>query len=1074
MRKILSCFITVMGCVITSFGQNNHPSYQHLTTNDGLAHNQVKAILQDSKGFVWLGTNEGLNRYDGYEFKVYEFTPFDSCSIRDNGITSIVEDKNGKLWVATFNGGLHVFDPITECFRQVPIPHIGQPQDGCILKVHLDKQGFVWVITEHLILKKIDPNTHKVTSFGQRNKFQYTSGVQEDASGRYLYLNIRRKDVAVFDKHQGKFITPSQATRFKRPKAYDTQEIVKDAQGKLWIYRCSANKLQRINIATGETAVFEDTFDRVKTSSKNSKANNSFRSFLIQDNKGLIWKSNTGGMSAFDPQEKRFVGSYQLPITKKNIWVHHPLIDQSGKVWLGTNAGVYMLKLSAKPLKTFNVGKITDVILTDPQGTVWVGGKETLTAFFANGTNKTYKFASYFKPVPCPASGVPLGISGDPLDREHILWVTVAGFGLLKFDKKTETFTRYKPKGSNEQHLINAYAVLIDPNEPQIIWLGCDNGLQKFDVKNETFQLFAYQYPQGNLDEIRKIYKDSQGMLWLATFHSGIVCFDPKKRTYCQYLHDPTRETSLSNNSTVDFCEDKHGNFWIASEGGGLNLLDRKKQVFRHYTRKNGLPSNYIKAISEDKQGRLWLATHHGICQFDPVSKTPTNYDQRDGLPEYNLTRAFYQNQRGKMFFGGQKSVIAFHPEQLVSNTYIPSVFITKFKKFNQAMPLYQAMNQQQELALCYKDAAVSFEFAALSFYQSNKNQYAYKLEGLHQEWVQLGSQREITFANLAPGVYTLRVKASNNAGVWNEEGVTLKIRVTPPWWATDWFRLGAALFVLLTVVAGYSWRLQQARRKRIVLERLVDERTADLKKLNHTKDRFFGIIAHDLRGPLASFQQVNYLLNHHIKKQRLDRVKTISEQIDASAQKLNRLLNNLLDWAMVQQKSVIPRPEKLDLYQQVQDCMAAYQGSLDLHHIQIENKVSQGQVLWADPHSVTSLIQNLIGNATKFTPDWGTIEITTQHQENELVLAIQDSGIGMDAATLKQMFELSGKKSREGLRGEQGVGLGLTLCQEFARLNNATLTVDSIPGKGSTFYVTFRGQKMPINQPNASILSED
>ncbi|EAY23788.1 ligand-binding sensor domain-containing protein, partial [Microscilla marina] len=405
-----------------------------------------------------------------------------------HGITSIVEDKNGKLWVATFNGGLHVFDPVTECFKQVPIPHIGQPQDGCILKIHLDKQGFVWVITERLILKKINPNTHKVTSFGQRNKLQYTSDVQEDASGRYLYLNIRRKDVVVFDKSQGKFITHPQAARLKRPQAYDTQEIVKDAQGKLWIYRCSASKLQRINIATGETAVFEDTFDQAKIPSKNAQIKSSFRSFLMQDSKGLIWKTNAGGMSAFDPQTKKMIRRHQLPATKENIRVYHTLIDQSGKVWLVTNAGAYILKLSAKPLETFNVGKITDVILTDPQGTVWVGGLGTLTAFFANGTNKTYKFASYFKPVSCPANGVPLGISGDPLDREHILWVTVAGFGLLKFDKKTETFTRYKPKGSHEQHLVNAYAVLIDPSEPQIIWIGCDNGLQKFDVKNETFQ----------------------------------------------------------------------------------------------------------------------------------------------------------------------------------------------------------------------------------------------------------------------------------------------------------------------------------------------------------------------------------------------------------------------------------------------------------------------------------------------------------------------------------------------------------------------------------------------------------
>ncbi|HAS44889.1 MAG TPA: histidine kinase [Microscillaceae bacterium] len=1045
--------------------QHTIPLHQ-LTTSDGLSQGYVYTTFQDSQGFIWFGTRDGLNRYDGYEFKIYRNISDDSCSLGNQVVFAIAEDKQGKLWLGTV-AGLYQFDPRTECFKH--FPDAQNSGNAEVISIFIDAQNLIWLGMYHTGLKMFDPTTQRFVAYPKKggNFFQ----IQEDFSRRHLWLMSTNEGqrVDLFDKKQGKFVAAEYSMEVM---TQSKAQIVQNKNGRAYIYQLGKQKdeMIRFNPITKHKYSFRVPRSRYQSAHADYAIFSRKDDFYIDANETL-WQTTPGGIIRFDLRKQKFVAHYRFKVSGiiRNIGFR---VDRSGLVWINTiGDGVYVFNPNGELIQNFSPSKNNPhglgfkgvrTIYEDRQKRLWVGGYTGLDVF-ENGSQKAVHFAEQiYQHNPLPAG---LNVETMHEDTEGQLWLGIYMIGLRKTNYLTHQFVSIVPKDT----IIPVMSVMDIENdrEPHTLWLATLNGLQKLNTRTQVVTFYQHQTHSGlPPGAIFALFRDREGTLWVGSEQGGFARFNPGNQTFTQFKHQTDKANSLSHNTVYAFHEDRAGNFWIATGGGGLNLFDRKKQRFWHYTEKDGLANNVINGILEDDKGNLWLSTNRGISKFDPVKKTFTNFDERDGLQANEFNRhAFCKGKDGKMYFGGVNGVSAFYPQNLKKNTFVPPVVITKFKKLNQEIPLHRLMSPKQELVLSHKDAIISFEFAALNFYQSDKNQYAYKLEGLHDEWIQLNTQREIVFPSLASGKYTLKVKASNNAGVWNEEGITLKIRVTPPWWATPWFRLGVVLLIVLAIVTGYSWRLRQARQKRRQLEQLVDERTSELKKLNHTKDRFFGIVAHDLRGPLAAFHQSMYLLDYHLKNKELDAAQSISYQIALTSKKLNGLLNNLLDWAMIQQKSVSHYPKHLSLYQLVEDCLTIYQGSIDLHHIQIQNKVPSHQLLWADAHSITSVIQNLLGNAIKFTPDYGKIEINTHYQASDLVLSISDSGVGMNTDSLTKIFDDSNPKTRKGIRGEQGVGLGLKLCQEFTYLNQATLTANSTPGEGTTFYVTFQNQLSKVKE---------
>ncbi len=1061
-----SCFFALFITFVDQLiAQPSCQSLQHLTTNEGLAHNRVKPILQDQRGFIWLGTGNGLSRYDGYQFKNYQTTPFDSCSLKGNAIIDIAEGAQGILWVGSFDGGLHKFDPIAECFEHIPIPHITQPQDGAIYALHVDRQGIVWLITEHLIIKRYDPKTKQLTSYGKKQMFRYVFNTLEDPSGRYLFFDVWNTNVRVFDTQLCKFVSPPNAHLLARPMGFTQQILAQGKQGEFWVYRSNAKQLQQIELKTGKVSQFRLP-SLPSTPIRDSSKLSPFRpTTMFQDLKGLIWLSTQEGFIAFDPTQKQFSKKMKVTGRKKKITrINSVFSDKSNKTWLSTENGVYLGDFHANPTTLFTtptLAAMTEAVYQDKEGIVWVGGEWSFDAFLPNGTHLE-NFNQAFKAQFPKADVRPGTFSPDPKGRQHLLWLSSWDLGLLKLNKHTKRFTQYLPKDTSNR-LNNVYDILPDQNN--VLWLACNNGLQKFDTDTHTFTWYQYNPP--NLlkiahDGVQTIYKDKQGLLWLGTFESGAISFDPVTGKFTAYQHSVSQKNSLSNNNVTAFHEDSKGRFWVATNGGGFSLLDRNQGTFTHYTQKRGLPNNQVFGVLEDSHSNLWISTSHGISRFNPDNQTFTHYDQRDGLLHNELNeRGFFKNQEGRMFFGGTMGVTAFDANQLTQHTYHPPLVITRFKKFNQTMSLHDALSPNGTLVLSYHDLVVSFEVAALGFYNSYKHKYAYKLEGLHEDWIYLENRREISLTALASGTYTLRIKATNHEGVWNNKGIQLSIKVVPPFWRTWWFNGLVAFVIVGTIILIYSWRLQQSKKQRLQLEHLVDNRTAELKKLNQTKDRFFAIIAHDLRGPLTSFREIGNLISHYLRKNQPEKIEQLGKRIDISAKKLNTLLNNLLNWALVQQQTIAYNPEPIALQKLAKECLDAYQGSLQSHQIQVTIDIANDLEIWADVPSVTSILQNLLSNAIKFTPVKGHISVEAYNQQTQVVVAIKDSGIGMTAEAMDKVFDITHKKSQNGLRGEMGSGLGLVLCQAFAKLNKASIHIKSTLNEGSTFFVVF---EVPVN----------
>ena len=1025
--------------------------FLHLTPNQGLSQGYIACIFQDSRGFMWFGTKDGLNRYDGYEFKVYKYNRDDSCSIQNNYVTDLIEDKSGNLWIGTIHGVYH-FDIFMECFK--PIAYLPNPMSNKVFRVFMDHQGILWIGYDKGILRRYDPNIQKSEVF---NYDSHTAlyPMFEDTARDYLYLCNHFG----FHKTQKIFTKAPQ----QQISSYDSMfpYLHKDYKNNDILYRPTTNKgLEVINLCTGELEIFQDSIPQ-QVQQKFTKPQDVLQYFgiLTQDDQGIIWKGNEYGLIAFDPKQKRFVRN--VPIVGTSNSIISLYIDQSGIIWIGTSGnGVYAFAPWANAIETYQQGENDPnslsfssirTIYEDGAENLWIGGYKGLDMFtpdkkiFAHFINYQEHIISAYD------------IVEDPKRPEEILWVTADGLGLLQLHKKTQKFTRVsKPDYYNPFYIFD---LLVEPNN--IIYLGNTQGLAKFNTETQEFKL--YQHSPNNSKSIypgsvKAIYRDRKGMLWVGLESGGIACFEEETETFTAFMHRLSQTNSLGYNDINSFYEDTQGNFWVATNGGGVDLFDRKKGVFKHYTTKDGLPNNVVYGILEDEKGNLWMSTNLGISMFDPVHKTFTNYDRNDGLQGNEFNRnAFYKDKDGKMYFGGVNGVSAFYPEEMKKNMYQPPVVITKFKKFNEEIPLHQLLSPTGVLELSYKDAVISFDFAALSFYNHHKNQYAYKLEGLHEDWINLGNRHTITLTNLSAKNYTLRIKASNNHGVWNEEGVVLPIRVIPPFWATTWFQalLGVLIFGILFVLYSLCVRFIQLQKKH--LEQQVNKKTAELKALNQTKDRFFAIIAHDLRGPLASFQELSYLIGYYLESNRPKKIKQLIKHIDQSAKGLHDLLNNLLNWAMVQQNMFSFHPRKVNLKQFIEECSSRYQGSLQAYKINLQTMIPEGLHIWVDYNSTMSIVCNILSNAIKYTPDEGNIELKAFiNAQQEVVLMIKDSGIGMDTKTKEQLFDISRKVSHYGIRGEEGSGFGLILCKEFAKLNQATIQVESMPEKGSAFYITF------------------
>ncbi len=825
--------------------------FNRISLDEGLSQNTVFCMLQDSKGFMWFGTQDGLNKYDGYTFTVFKQQPDDPNSLSQNTISAVCEDDRGMLWVGTEDSGLNRYDPAEEKFYRYPVDP-GNPgciNDGHIKAIFQDKEGAIWIGTEGGGLSKLtrqyDPQKpgtvdEKIVTYralpGDTTSLSCdkVTAIAADRSG-ILWIGTS-KGLNKFDRKTGKFT--HYFYKVADPGSISCNEVktfFEDSSGFLWVG--TARGLNFLDRTTGKFTRYLN-----RPGDADSLSSNIVTS-IAEDHSGVLWIGTiNGGLNRFDKKTAIFTRYSHKANNPQSLSINDIFClyeDRSCNLWIGT-AGRGLNKIDRqnnfKYYHTQNgnpYGLSDDFvfsILEDRSGILWIATADGGLNKFDRNTGKVTQY--HHDPADINSLGHEW-LRCLCQDKAGYLWIGTSNSGLDKFNPGTGDFTHYRciPGDSNSLSHDIIHAIFEDSRGR--LWVGTfGGGLCRFNRENDTFTHFNNnsETPYSLNNNLIDVIYEAPGepdILLIGTRGAGIFRFDTRSGVFTPWLMNSADPYSLSSNKINCIYVDSSAVLWAGTHGGGLNkaIYRRADKVkFIHYTEKNGLSNNVIYGILEDESGFLWLSTNKGISKFDPKKEIFKNYNARDGLQanEYNLG-AYFKSRSGEMFFGGINGFNAFYPSAVKDNPHIPPIVITGFRIANKPVavggdsPLRQSITGCKKIELRYNQNVISFEFAALDFTIPGKNRYAYKMEGIDKDWIYLDEgQRTAAYTHLPAGKYLFRVKGSNNDGLWNEQGTAIAVVILPPFYLTWWFKMLAilALAALIYVLCRMKIKAVSARLK--------------------------------------------------------------------------------------------------------------------------------------------------------------------------------------------------------------------------------------------------------------------
>ena len=1065
--------------------------FGHITSEDGLSNNAIWGIAQDRHGFMWIGTYSGLNRYDGSSFKVYRHDPDDPYSLSADSIRGLIVDQNGVLWIGTWDSGVHEFDQAADRF----IRYQHNPEDphslsnDSIRTIYEGRDGSIWVGTLGG-LNQFDPSTKGWTQFLHDPDDPDSLGnnivwsVFEDNSGM-LWIGTDG-GLDRFDPGTEKFVHYRHDPDDPNSISHNSvRSIFKDATGTLWVGTMGG--LNRFNPETGKVTRYQHDSDN-----PDSLINNVVY-MVYEDQGGALWVGTWGGgLDRFDRETETFIHYKENPadlfsISASSVFLMYE--DQSGMVWIATeDGGINTLDPGAKPFRHYRAIPGTPnslnengvrSLFVDKAGIVWVG---TTGGGLNRFDPQTEEFTQYRYDPDDPNS-----LSNDSVfaiheDHEGVLWIGGFGSGLNGFDKNTETFTHYKYDPNDPHSLSNNSIIAIHEDQSGILWIGTwGGGVNAFDREKEQFTRYEPD-PEDSASlsqsQVHAILEDQRGVIWIGTL-GGLNRFDRETGTFTRYQHDPNDPNSIGSNSVATLYEDQSGNFWVGG-AKGLDLFNRENEQFTHYTVHDGLPSDIVWGILEDDQGILWLSTTNGLSRFEPHTETFRNYYVSDGLQSDSFLEASDKNQSGELFFGGTNGFNAFNPNQITDNPFVPNVQITDFQLANKPVPvssdslLKKSILETDHLVLSNLDRIFSFEFAALNYRSPEKNRYKYKMEGFEEDWNEVDSTRRFaTYTNLDPGDYIFRVIASNNDGIWNEEGASINITVTPPWWETVGFRIAMVVLVIGLLVGGYRRRAKSFEARTRELETQVEERTQELKTAkegadearaaaeiaNQAKSTFLANMSHELRTPLNTILGFSRMLARDPGTSA--RQNEMLDIINRSGEHLLSMVDDVLSLSRIEAGRVELNQETFTLTQMLADIGRIFKSRAEGKGLQfsLELDPSLSPNLLGDSGKLRQVLTNLLENAVKYTQEgdiWlraGVQPIPQDPSRVVLQLEVEDTGPGIPRDQLESVFEAFVQV--EGMpKGEGGTGLGLTISKSLVEIMGGEMVVESGLGEGTQFRI--------------------
>lgn len=865
----------ILALIQAVHAQNNLIGFERINGRDGLSQFSVYSILQDSKGFLWFGSLDGLSRFDGYDFKVYNRNSSDSTTLSDDWILALHEDAEGIIWIGTATGGLNKFDRTTGEFKNFPlvdfvvatqdenIPIVEAPipysllVNKSITKIYEDNRGFLWIGTWGGRILKFNKQTETFLTYDHPDADDATlykspiMEIYEDSNGafwigtfggglfRHGFLkNADKYAVADNGAFQHYKHDPWNSNSLTNNRVVSMLEV----QPGILLIATFGGGLSVLNSMTGQFVNYEHDFEKTNSISGNNLV------ALFQDNEGDIWigtfgnglnrvvapkknEATPGNGSHPDFNNLEFIHYVHEEANPKSLSDNGVLTiyeDRGGVLWVGTHRGGVnkfvrkrnqFINYTSNPYDSQSLNDHTVMAFAeDRSGNLWIG---TYHGGLNKFDHKRKKF-TYYKHDPAnPNSLSHNNIRSLHIDKNNILWIGTRNGGLNRFDIEKEIFTHYRYDAKNPNSILNNQIIPICEDRDGYLWIGIfGSGLSKFDKKNEFFTNYIPDSKNPNSLSGKRVYaiiEDQTGKLWIGTFGDGLNVFDKTTGIFQHYFHNRSDSTSLGNNRILSLYEDRNGTIWVGTFGGGLCQFDRETETFKSFTKKDGLPSDAIFGILDDAQGNIWVSTGNGLSRLSPETGIINNYDIYDGLQSnvFN-TGAAFKCTSGEMFFGGVNGFNCFYPNQIKRSEYNAPIVISDFKKFNRSI-----QGEKKEIILSPDENFFTIEFAALDYSSPGRNHYAYQLEGLSKEWIQCGTQQSVSYANLSPGSYTFHIRGTNSDGVWNNDEASLKIIIKPPFWQTMWFYSIVALVALI----GAAFTLQYQFRAKI-------KRTFEIEKI--------------------------------------------------------------------------------------------------------------------------------------------------------------------------------------------------------------------------------------------------
>jgi ligand-binding sensor domain-containing protein/serine phosphatase RsbU (regulator of sigma subunit) len=824
--------------------------FDRISVDQGLSQSIVVSIIQDARGFLWFGTEDGLNLYDGYSFTILRSDPSSQYSLSYNQISCIHEDRRGVIWVGTFTGGLNRYILKKNLF----VRYRCSPRDpgtiasDVITALASDQSGALWIGTDRG-LSRLTPGMPEDLHDAQIVRFRSdprNPAALPDENIRSLCIDslgalwvgtdwglacLPKEELS---SNEPRFLRFQNDPRNAASLSQDTvRATIVDRQGILWVG--TDGGLNRA-IRSGHNGRVTG-FERFLPRAENPFALNHPRvCALFEDDSGILWVgTDGGGLNRLDLRSGRFshyLNDSRNPQSLSYDEIRSIYQDRSGLLWVGTyGGGVNRIDARKKPFLLYrhdpnNPNSLNQEIVwgiyEDPGGILWVG---THGGGLNRIDRKRNRFTYYRFNVADPttlSSDIVRLVIGDPSGD---LWIGTHGGGLCRFTPGSGRFVRYLHDPSDSVSISHNEIRSLFLDRHGMLWIGTfGGGLNVVDARGSAKSRLRFTRYRNNpadscsigSDFVREICEDSSGIFWIGTQGNGLNRFDPRTGCFTRYRAVPGDPTSLSSDHVMGLYLDREGILWLATWGGGLNRFDPRSGKVQRFMRRDGLPGDGVYGILQDRSGNLWLSTNNGLSRFNPKTLTIRNYSVRDGLQSNEFDAgAYFQSPSGEMFFGGINGFNAFHPDSIHDNPHVPPVVITSFRKLNREVQFDRPVSEVEEISLSYRDYVFSFEFAGLDYTAPEKNQYAFMMDGLDADWIHTTSdKRFVQYTTLKPGDYTFRVKASNNDGVWNEEGRRVRIHITPPFWELWWFRSGIVLAVGLVGTLVYRRRLRTIRMK--------------------------------------------------------------------------------------------------------------------------------------------------------------------------------------------------------------------------------------------------------------------